>query len=56
MNNELKSISLNLEEFENFRELALKFNVKFDAVHKNNLFIVKAPLEYISKWGYLEED
>lgn len=56
MNNELTSISLNLEEFENFKQLALKFNVKFDVIHRKDSFIVKAPFEYISKWGYLEED
>jgi hypothetical protein len=48
-------IILDLKEFEEFREIANKFNVKFDVKHKNNNYIITAPLEYISKWGYLEE-
>lgn len=56
MENEQKTVSLTLEEFETFKAIAEKFNVKFDVMHMNNKFMVTAPLEYIIRWGYDEEE
>lgn len=51
---ETGTIKLTLDEFENFRAIANKFNVDFKMKQVNELYYVTAPMEYIVRWGYDE--
>jgi hypothetical protein len=48
------TIVLTLPEYENFRSVAERFNVKFDVKRNNETYMVKAPEEKLQQWGYLE--
>lgn len=50
----MTTITLNLSEYENFRSVAERFNVKFDVKHVKETYVVKAPEEKLQQWGYLE--
>jgi hypothetical protein len=52
---ETMTITLTLHEYENFRAIAERFNVKFDVKHTKELYVVKAPREKLLQWGYLED-
>jgi hypothetical protein len=49
-------ITLDLEEFENFKSICDRYNVEFQVIERNELFIVTAPLDKLEDWGYLEEE
>lgn len=49
-------ITLTLSEYENFRAVAERYNVKFDVKRTNEEYVVKAPEEKLQQWGYLEQD
>ena len=52
----MMTITLTLEEYENFRCVAEKFNVKFDVKPiRDNLYMVKAPEDKLLEWGYINE-
>ena len=51
----MKTIVLTLSEYENFRSVAERYNVKFDVKHEENKYIVIAPEEKLAQWGYLEQ-
>lgn len=51
----MMTITLTLPEYENFRAVAERFNVKFDVKRTNDLYVVKAPEEKLVQWGYLEQ-
>lgn len=54
---ELTSIELSLEEYENFKSVADKFNIPYDVNHKrDDLYTVEAPLSKFIEWGYLDEE
>ena len=48
------TIVLTLSEYENFRTVAERYNVKFDVKRTNEEYVVKAPEEKLQQWGYLE--
>ena len=49
----MTTITLTLSEYENFRSVAERFNVKFDVKHtKDGKCQVKAPTEKLIEWGY----
>ena len=49
-------ITLDLEEFENFKSICDRYNVEFQVIERNELFIVTAPLDKLEDWEYLEEE
>lgn len=49
------TITLTLSEYENFRSVAERYNVKFDVKRTNEEYVVKAPEEKLVQWGYLEQ-
>lgn len=49
-----KTIKLTLDEFENFRAIATKFNVDFKMKQVKDLYYVTAPVDKIIHWGYDE--
>lgn len=49
-----KIIKLTVDEVENFRNIAEKFNVKFEIKEVNNFYYVTAPIDYVIAWGYDE--
>ncbi len=51
----MKTIVLTLSEYENFRTVAERYNVKFDVKRTNEEYVVKAPEEKLAQWGYLEQ-
>jgi len=56
-NEELTSIELSLEEYENFKSIADKFNVYYEVNHKrDDLYTVQAPLSKFIEWGYLYDE
>lgn len=50
----MMTITLTLPEYENFKSIAQKFNVKFDVKRIEDKYVVKAPEEKLHQWGYLE--
>lgn len=54
MNEKTKIIKLTLEEYENFRAVAERFNVKFNVNRKFDTYDVEAPEDELIRWGYLE--
>ncbi len=49
------TIALTLPEYENFRNVAERYNVKFDVKRTEDTYVVKAPHEKLVQWGYLEQ-
>lgn len=48
-------IKLNLIEYENFRSVAERFNVKFDVkVLPDQMYGIIAPRDKLMQWGYIE--
>jgi hypothetical protein len=51
------TIKLDAEEYENFRTVAEKYNVKFDVrLTRDNMYSVTAPRDKLFEWGYLEAE
>lgn len=52
----MATVTMTLSEYENFRAVAERYNVKFDVKRTNEEYVVKAPEEKLQQWGYLEQD
>lgn len=51
----MAKLVLSLPEYENFRSVAERYNVKFDVKSlKNDMYEIEAPIEKLLQWGYLE--
>jgi hypothetical protein len=52
----MMTIKLSLDEYENFRAIAERYNVKFDVkVLRDGMYAIKAPRDKLLEWGYGEE-
>ena len=55
MKTTMAKLVLSLPEYENFRNVAERYNVKFDVkVLKNDMYEIEAPIDKLLQWGYLE--
>jgi len=55
MKTKMTKMVLSLPEYENFRSIAERYNVKFDVKPlKNDMYEIEAPIEKLLQWGYLE--
>jgi hypothetical protein len=55
MKTKMTKMVLSLPEYENFRSVAERYNVKFDVKPlKNDMYEIEAPTEKLLQWGYLE--
>ena len=55
MKKKMAKMVLSLPEYENFRNVAERYNVKFDVkVLKNDMYEIEAPIDKLLQWGYLE--
>jgi hypothetical protein len=55
MKKTMTKMVLSLPEYENFRSVAERYNVKFDVkLLKNDMYEIEAPTEKLLQWGYLE--
>jgi hypothetical protein len=55
MKKTMTKMVLSLPEYENFRSIAERYNVKFDVKPlKNDMYEIEAPIEKLLQWGYLE--
>jgi hypothetical protein len=49
------TIKLNLSEYENFRAVAERFNVKFDVkALRDETYLITAPRDKLLQWGYVD--
>jgi hypothetical protein len=55
MKTKMTKMVLSLPEYENFRSIAERYNVKYDVkALKNDMYEIEAPTEKLLQWGYLE--
>jgi hypothetical protein len=49
-----EKVMLTFDEYENFKSVAEKFNIKYDVNLKADMVEVEASKEILFDWGYLE--
>jgi hypothetical protein len=49
-----EKVMLTFDEYENFKSVAEKFNIKYDVNLKVDMVEVEASKEILFDWGYLE--
>lgn len=49
-----EKVMLTFDEYENFKSVAQKFNIKYDVNLKADMVEVEASKEILFDWGYLE--
>lgn len=49
------TIKLNLTEYENFRAVAERYNVKYDVrALRDDMYAITAPRDKLLQWGYID--